>query len=391
MFFVLPVRDEPSPPVRPVVTWALLAANVAVFLVFSLPLMYRGVDLSDPAVRAYLYEMSRHTDRSWRDLAEATSAYSLFLFEYGFRPAAPTFVTLFTSMFLHGGWAHLLGNMLFLWIFGDNVEHQLGRVRYLVAYLAMGAVATLVFALFANDSPVPMVGASGAISGVLGCYFLWFPRNRVKLLTVFIWIIQSTWVPARWVLGFYILVQNIVPFLLGGDSGVAYGAHIGGFLGGLGVAVLYERFPALFRRPRRVSAAPPRFTRDTPLAGFRRRMAEGSFDLALREYSLMSNQERGVLTAEEVFTVADALAERTAHDAALTILRRWVATHPNDPELAAAHLRLGLIQLHGLGRPTAAYQHLLTVLDLEPAWEVEEAARRALAEIVGSGGRPTFH
>ena len=141
------------------------------------------------------------------------SAYDLFLRHWGYRPAEPSLLALFTSMFLHGGWLHLIGNMLFLWIYGDNVEHRLGRLGYLAAYLLTGMLAAVVYGLFVRGAAgyTPMVGASGAISGVLGFYFLWFPRNRVRLLVLFIPFIFTWQVSARLVLAFYLHHREPAP------------------------------------------------------------------------------------------------------------------------------------------------------------------------------------
>jgi membrane associated rhomboid family serine protease len=145
----------------------------------------------------------------------------------------PFCATLFTSMFLHGGWAHLGGNMLYLWIFGDNLEKAMGSLRFVVFYLACGIGAGLAHVLFNSGSDVPTVGASGAISGILGGYLMLFPRNRVRVLT------RSgvMAVPAAYMLGVWILIQlvssvgSIAPTAQGG--GVAYLAHVGGFVVGL--------------------------------------------------------------------------------------------------------------------------------------------------------------
>jgi membrane associated rhomboid family serine protease len=171
------------------------------------------------------------------------TAYDLLVFEYGYRPSDPSIVTLFTSMFMHGGFMHLFGNMLFLWIYGDNVEHRLGATGYVVWYLGSGAAATLFHGAFASGSPIPLVGASGAISGILGFYFIWFPHNKVRVLIFLFYFIRVVMLPARWVLGFYIVVSNILPFLVtvGEGSGVAHGAHIGGFLMGVVVALVLNR------------------------------------------------------------------------------------------------------------------------------------------------------
>src|SRR5262249_32019185 len=169
--------------------------------------------------------------------------YDLVVFRWGFRPAAPSAVDALTCMFLHAGFLHLFGNMLFLWIYGDNVEHRLGSVPYLCWYLGTGVAATLFHMLRASGSEIPLVGASGAISGILGFYFFWSPRNRVRLLWLLPpFLMQVFEVPARIVLGIYLVLDNLLPYLfVSGDVGVAHGAHIGGFLAGLAAAWLMGR------------------------------------------------------------------------------------------------------------------------------------------------------
>jgi membrane associated rhomboid family serine protease len=151
----------------------------------------------------------------------------------------PYWSTLITSMFLHGGWMHLGGNMLYLWIFGDNLERVMGAAKYAVFYIVCGIVAGLAHILFAGGSTVPSVGASGAISGVLGGYLLMFPQNRVKVLTRG----GVASVPAIVVLGFWIVIQlvsqlgSIAETSQGG--GIAYMAHIGGFFAGMALVKLF--------------------------------------------------------------------------------------------------------------------------------------------------------
>jgi membrane associated rhomboid family serine protease len=150
----------------------------------------------------------------------------------------PVWTTLLTSMFLHGGWGHLGGNMLFLWIFGDNIEHRIGHLRFIVFYLACGIAAGIAHILFNSASAIPTVGASGAISGILGGYLLMFPRNRVYVVTYG----GVATVPAIFMLGLWILTQfiNGVGEVARTDEtgGVAYMAHIGGFVAGLVLAPL---------------------------------------------------------------------------------------------------------------------------------------------------------
>jgi membrane associated rhomboid family serine protease len=150
----------------------------------------------------------------------------------------PIPLTLLTSIFLHGGWIHLLGNMLFLWIFGDNVEGRLGHFRYLLFFLVSGAAATLVQIAFQPGSRVPIVGASGAIAAVMALYLVFFPTAKVK--TVVFWFIffQIIRIPAFVFLGYWIALQVIIGFAHQGSTagGVAWFAHIGGFALGLIVA-----------------------------------------------------------------------------------------------------------------------------------------------------------
>lgn len=159
-------------------------------------------------------------------------------------PASPPGVfTLFTSMFLHGGWAHILGNMLFLWVFGDNVEDALGRLRYLVFYLLAGVAAGMAQLFMSSDSPLPSLGASGAISGVLGAYLVLYPGARV--LT---WIPPLIFVvirlPAVIFIGIWFLIQFFQGILAADDptmGGVAWWAHIGGFVAGLILVNIFRR------------------------------------------------------------------------------------------------------------------------------------------------------
>ena len=147
-------------------------------------------------------------------------------------------VTIFTAMFMHGGWMHLFGNMLFLWIFGDNVEDRIGHVKFLIFYLLAGLAATFAQYYVSSNSAIPNVGASGAIAGVLGAYLLMFPQSRVNVLLGR----QIVAMPAFAVLGLWILFQIISGFTMsdqrGDVGGIAYMAHIGGFVAGLAMALL---------------------------------------------------------------------------------------------------------------------------------------------------------
>ena len=153
----------------------------------------------------------------------------------------PVYFTLITSMFMHGGWAHLLGNMLFLWVFGDNIENRIGHLRYLVFYLVCGIIASLSHVFISGaSSAIPSLGASGAISGVMGGYLLLFPSRRVRVLMGR----GVGEVPAFVALGIWIVFQVINGMgMLGGEQtggGIAYAAHIGGFIAGLALIKLFD-------------------------------------------------------------------------------------------------------------------------------------------------------
>ncbi len=158
--------------------------------------------------------------------------------------SVPAWATMFTSMFIHGGWMHFIGNMLFLWVFGDNIEDKFGHFRYLLFYLAAGVVACLFQVATDTSSQIPTIGASGAIAGALGAYLMLYPYSRISTLVVF-FLITVVRISAVYLLGFWIFLQ-FVPAMgeLGSSSqsgGVAYWAHIGGFLFGMAVVAIYNK------------------------------------------------------------------------------------------------------------------------------------------------------
>jgi len=158
-------------------------------------------------------------------------------------PALPAWVNIFTCMFLHGGWMHLLGNMLYLWIFGNNIEDRLGSTLFTLFYLGTGVVGNLAHTLF-DPGVVPLVGASGAISGVMGAYVLLFPRTRILALVPVGWYPLYVSLPAWVFLGIYFVVQNLYPATFTAGGNVAYWAHIGGFVAGAALILVFPR-----RRP----------------------------------------------------------------------------------------------------------------------------------------------
>lgn len=345
----LPIGDSPNPKGNPFVTYALVLANVAVFLLFNLPLGAQRADVRDSAFREYVEVVAREAggDLDLRRLVAATSQYDLFAFRHGYRPASPELIDLLSCMFLHGSLMHLVGNMLFLWIYGDNVERRLGALAYLAAYLATGVAATLAHALVFSSSQVPLVGASGAISGVLGFYFVFFPRNTVRMLAVLPpFLMQVFTIPARFVLGMYLLVDNLLPFFLASRGGVAHGAHIGGFVVGAAAAWLLEQralgTPASERLPAAAQEA-------VPLA--------------------------------EAVTLAGSLRESGRAEAALALLRRAIRAARGEQGLAQAHALAGAILLQDLGTPATAYQYLLAALELDPDPETAAGVRRLLRQI----------
>ncbi len=154
----------------------------------------------------------------------------------------PAWLTVFTSMFLHGGIAHLAGNMLYLWIFGNNIEDSMGRFRFVVFYLLCGTAAAYVHALANAQSMVPMIGASGAVSGILGAYLLLFPRARVRTVIFFGFYIRFLEIPAMFVLGFWFILQFLSALVsTGSGQGIAWYAHIGGFIAGILLIGLFKR------------------------------------------------------------------------------------------------------------------------------------------------------
>jgi len=191
-----------------------------------------------------------------------------FVFQYGAIPAAifgheaalaeevlgvPVTLTLLTSMFLHGGWMHLIGNMLYLWIFGNNIEDVMGHVKFVIFYVVCGFLAAMSHALTDPSSGVPMVGASGAISGVLGAYLLLFPRAQVMVLIPLGFFTRAMYVPAGFVLGFWFVMQLLSSVMSVGHEGggVAFFAHVGGFVAGMALIGLFKHPHVRFFAPAR--------------------------------------------------------------------------------------------------------------------------------------------
>lgn len=384
---MIPIGDEPSEGVTPVVNYALIAANVLVFLLFQ-----KG-GTADGVVEKYAYV-----------------------------PADPSLLTAFTSMFLHGSWMHLLGNMLFLWIFGDNVEARLGRFGYLCAYLATGLFGGVVHGMLGPTSAIPSLGASGAISGVQGLYVVAFPQNRVKLLIFFRFIVRVLHIRAPWIVGFWFVLNDLLPTVLGDSKGggVAHGAHLGGFGSGLVLCFLLRPFfgpraaeapsprgtPSPWR-PGGIPDLPPRgapgggrpgdpwiLDRRSPSAdpfasapsgpdagpeilGLARsgRTAEAARALG----TALQTGGRPTLPESDYLTLALHMEGMRRFDDARKAFEGILAAYPTGVSAPIAHLGLGLILARHVGDPAAARPHLASAAALSTDARVRAAAEQALS------------
>jgi len=229
---MIPLRDDNPTTIRPVLTLALLAANILVFL----------------------YQISL-----------GPKAGELFVYQYGAIPAVvtgtqdlppalvaiPPFFSVFTSMFLHGGLLHLAGNMLYLWIFGNNVEDAMGHIRFITFYLLCGLAASFSHIFSDAGSVIPSIGASGAISGILAAYLLLYPHARLLVLIPLGFLVRLIYVPAWIALGLWFVLQVVSGSLSGSQQGggVAWWAHIGGFVAGLALVALFKKRGVRFLNP----------------------------------------------------------------------------------------------------------------------------------------------
>ena len=375
---ILPVGDAPNPRgFRPWVNWTLIAINVLVFLGLAVPLGYSVPAFDDPTFLAYMRYLSdvAPPGTPLESVGLQVTAYDLFIFKHGFRPSEPNVIDLVTALFLHGGALHLAGNLLFLWIYGDNVEHRLGRAAYLVAYLGCGVAATLAYTAFASDSPVPLVGASGAISGVLGFYFVFFPANHVRLLFLLPpFMMRSFLVSARLVLGAYIVLDNVVPFVLSsGSSGVAYGAHLGGFVGGAIVAI------AVARLGHRLGAGQWAGVRSADATALRDAITQGDAKGAMAALDRSARQAVTALQPDEQIRLAAWLGDASRHAAALTLLRPLSSRR--DGVGARAALLTGRLLL-ARRQPAAAYAHLVRAGRQQDDPAAAQVAQQLVAELL---------
>jgi membrane associated rhomboid family serine protease len=235
---MFPLKDDNPIQITPIVTWVLIAFNVMVFL----------------------YQVSLGARSS-----------QLFVYQFGTIPAVivgnqrlpstieaiPPSLSIFTSMFLHGGWMHLIGNMWFLWIFGNNIEEAMGGLRYLGFYLICGFIASGSHILSNPDSVLPSIGASGAIAGVLGAYIMLYPRARIWTLIFLGFFTRLLYIPAGFILGYWFLIQLLNGSIAGRQhaGGVAFWAHIGGFIAGILLVGLFKKRNIRFFNPSRNRAS----------------------------------------------------------------------------------------------------------------------------------------
>ena len=239
---MFPIRDENPHFLTPLVSHGLVVANVLVWA------LLQGLG-SEPRLPTSICELGLIPGALLQRLPPG-AAFPLGEGHSCVIQGTPNWITPLTSMFMHGGWMHLIGNMWFLWIFGNNVEDSMGHARFLIFYLLCGLAAAALQIFSQPDSGIPMVGASGAIGGVMGGYVVLYPRVRVHMLVMFGFYIRTIAVPAVFMLGYWFLLQLLggaVSLSRHGEGGVAFWAHVGGFAAGA-LLVLVFRNPRLLAR-----------------------------------------------------------------------------------------------------------------------------------------------
>ena len=231
---MFPYKDENPTLTSPVVTVAIIAANVLVWV------LVQGMG-TDPALQASVCDLGLMPGRLFGTIP-AGARVPLSPDVACIVGSSPPWLTMFSSMFLHGGWLHLIGNMWFLWVFGNNVEDSTGKFRFLVFYLLCGLIAAASQSVANPESAIPMVGASGAISGVMGAYIVLYPRVRVHMLIFLGFFITTITVPAYLMLGYWFLLQLVggLPSVARESGGVAFLAHAGGFVAGMVLVLLFR-------------------------------------------------------------------------------------------------------------------------------------------------------
>jgi membrane associated rhomboid family serine protease len=235
---MIPLRDNIPTARQPVITYALIIANVLVYFFWQ----RGGISFGDPSNPHYVCQLQDWAAYPWEFTHPGDQAPPIA--SGCTNPTAPTYLTAFSAMFMHGGLLHLGGNMLFLWIFGNNVEDSMGRVKFVLFYLIGGLCALALQIIVGPNSQVPTLGASGAIAAVLGGYIILFPRARVVTVIFIIFFFTIIELPALVVLGIWFVEQAVMGYYdlaqpSGGGGGVAYFAHVGGFVFGLAAIRLF--------------------------------------------------------------------------------------------------------------------------------------------------------
>jgi len=244
---LFPLHDENPTEITPIVTIAVVAICSLVWLIVQ------GANLTEGAMLSSICRFGAIP-------AEITGQVSILAAEGQASDCTPgglTWQALLTSMFLHGGWMHLIGNMWFLWVFGNNIEDSMGHTRFIAFYLITGLIASLVHVYSDPGSAIPTIGASGAISGIMGAYLVLYPKVRVQVLLILVILIRVFPMPAWVMLGYWFVLQIFSSAMQPtGGGGVAFGAHIGGFVAGVVLIKMFAR-PQLVEAKRSGVVLPP--------------------------------------------------------------------------------------------------------------------------------------
>lgn len=240
---MIPIRDDNPHFLTPFVTYGIIGLNLAVWV------MIQGMG-TEPTLSSSVCTLGAVPAELMQTVLPGTS-FRLSTQTVCITGPEAVWHTLLTSMFTHGGWLHLLGNMWFLWIFGNNVEDSMGRLRFIAFYLICGLVAAASQILSSPSSIMPIVGASGAIGGVMGAYIILYPRVHVHMLIFLGFFVTTVAVPAFWMLGYWLLLQLIGSFgsVTGEEPAVAFWAHLGGFAAGMILIPLFRNPKLLARHP----------------------------------------------------------------------------------------------------------------------------------------------
>ncbi|MBI4835387.1 MAG: rhomboid family intramembrane serine protease [Planctomycetes bacterium] len=320
---------------------------------------------------------------------------------YGWTPANGEFITLFTSMFMHAGFFHILFNMWYLWIFGDNVEDQIGPYYYIGFYLLAGISADLLHTLIDPSSTIPCIGASGAISGVMGFYIIFFPLHKIKVLYILGRFINFTYLNALIMLGFWFFLQLLYGFLstgMPGMGGVAYWAHIGGFLFGVAFAIAWKTWfsqqrkkeirqtigsEAVITGAKRISHEDPNILLGKSEIYNNEAEYLYEFNHAVRVFGEMRIRPEYHLRAGEIFQNKGNLQK------AAEIYERFILAYPFHPITQKLRYFLGLVYTHPLNRPDKGLKYLSqTVKEPGEGYSLEEA-REELRKLEAAFNRIT--